>query len=385
MSQFIFNKAVTGKDYVGRKAELNSFRNLLDKGENVAIFEPSKSGKNSFIQHTFFNMKVAGLNFTSIVFSSLSIRSLTDFATKFGSAVLGAFGHTQADHASNVALYLPETHFVFDPAVFTAGGGILSCNWDLDDNDLKAVLSLPFRMAQDYSRKAFIVMEEFQNVMLTEDGEKLCHILEDVFSGLDPSGKKLVSFIFCGSQVNAMKDIFSIRKFFFRQVNVLPLGPIDTKEIIDHAVRCFLASGKVLDRELMLGVCKLFRNNICYINQLCFICDSLSKGYVMEPVLVESLETMISIYSPRFMAVMNDLTTFQISLLRAIVDGYVKFSSSEVIRRYKLNSSANVRRLKDALCKKEIITFDDNDVPSFLDPLFEYWVKKYFFEVNPAE
>ena len=73
------------------------------------------------------------------------------------------------------------------------------------------------------------------------------------------------------------------------------------------------------------------------------------------------------------------MTNFQVNLLRAITDGHTKFSSAEVIRKYGLNSSANVKRLKDALAKKEIITFNENDEPEFIDPLFEYWVKKYFF------
>ena len=30
--------------------------------------------------------------------------------------------------------------------------------------------------------------------------------------------------------------------------------------------------------------------------------------------------------------------------------------------------------------KKDIVTFDRNDVPTIIDPLFEYWVKKYFYE-----
>ena len=156
---------------------------------------------------------------------------------------------------------------------------------------------------------------------------------------------------------------------------------MEAKEIIDHIIRGFLASGKVLDRDLMLGVCKLFRNNIWYINHFAAICDSLSKGYIMEPVLVEALDVLISIHEPRFIATMNDLTTFQICLLRAILDGYTKFSSSEVIQRYNLNSSANVKRLREALCKKEIITFDEKDEPVILDPLFEYWVRKEFFEI----
>ena len=132
----------------------------------------------------------------------------------------------------------------------------------------------------------------------------------------------------------------------------------------------------------MLGVCKVFKGNIWYIQHFASICDSLSKGYMMEPVLVEALDTLISIHEPRFQAIMNDLTTYQVCLLRAILDGYTKFSSSEVIQRYNLNSSANVRRLKDALCKKEIVTFDEKDEPHILDPLFEHWVRKFFFEIK---
>jgi hypothetical protein len=79
---------------------------------------------------------------------------------------------------------------------------------------------------------------------------------------------------------------------------------------------------------------------------------------------------------------MNDLTTFQIGLLKAICDGYTKFSTAEVINRYSLNSSANVRRLKDALMKKEIVTFEGPEQkPEFLDPFFEYWLKNIYFKV----
>ena len=51
--------------------------------------------------------------------------------------------------------------------------------------------------------------------------------------------------------------------------------------------------------------------------------------------------------------------------------------------KYSLNSSANVRRLKDALMKKEILTFVGEDAkPVILDPLFEYWLRNYYFKKN---
>ena len=96
----------------------------------------------------------------------------------------------------------------------------------------------------------------------------------------------------------------------------------------------------------------------------------------------EALKSMLSIHEPRFMNMIDDLTDHQISLLKAVLDGVVKFSASDVIERYRLNSSANVRRVKDALRKKEIITFNDKDEPVILDPLFEYWVSRYYFEMQ---
>ena len=179
-----------------------------------------------------------------------------------------------------------------------------------------------------------------------------------------------------------MHEIFGVKRWFWRKVERVHLAPVETKEIIDHVVRGFLVTGKVIDRDLLLGVCRLFRDNIWYINHFSAICDSLTRGYIMEPTLNEALSSLLAVHEPRFVATMNDLTTFQVSLLRAILEGNTRFSSAEVIRQYGLNSSANVRRLKDALCKKEIVIFDENENPTLLDPLFEYWVRRFYFNLN---
>ena len=76
----------------------------------------------------------------------------------------------------------------------------------------------------------------------------------------------------------------------------------------------------------------------------------------------------------------NDLTDHQLSLLKAVIDGVIKFSASDVIEKYRLNSSANVRRVKDALRKKEVLTFNEKDEPVILDSLFEYWLVNFYFE-----
>ena len=376
---FIYSKYVTGKNNIGRKLEASAVANLLRQGENIVIYEAPKTGKTSLVQQSFYNMKTSGQDFASAEISLMNVRTVREMALRLGTEVLrAAFGGSES-YSSLISELLPGTHFIFDAERFTAGGEILSLNWELDRDDLKAVMALPYRCALRRGRKLYVVIDEFQNVMLTEDGEGVCKLMEEVFDGLNGEMKAAAGYIFIGSKVNAMHEIFGTRRFFFRQAERVKVGEIDTREIIEHVLHGFLASGKVIDRDLLLGVCGLFRNNICYINHFASICDSLTKGYIMEPVLNTALDIIISIHEPRFVATMNDLTTFQVNLLKAILDGHVKFTSAEVIEQYGLNSSANVRRLRDALCKKEIVYFDDSGKPQVIDPLFEYWVRRYYF------
>ena len=377
-SAFQYNRPVTGKHFVGRTLETRIFVNMLSQGENVVIYEPPKTGRKSLVQQGFFNMKMANRQFVPVNVSLLDIRSLETFAMRLATAVFRTAGSNHEEYARAAREMLSGTRLSFDIARFDTTGEVLSASGPLDDGDLRAAFLLPYRVGLRTGAQRVVVLDEFQNIMLTEDGERACHILEDVFRTLPGEYAAYASYVFLGSSYNAMGDIFGIRRFFWRQAGRIRLPAIDNKEIIDHIVKGFLATGKVVDRDLLLGVCK----HIWYINHLCAVCDSLTKGYIMEQTLTESLSAVLAVHEPRFVATMNGLTTFQLSLLRAILEGNTRFSSAEIIRKYDLNSSANVRRLKDALCKKEIVTFDENDVPVVLDPLFEYWAKKTYFNIS---
>ncbi len=380
-SPFLYNKYVTGQHFIGRKEDCAILANLLSQGENVALWEPVGTGKKSIVHQVLTRMKVSGSRFTVGDISALDIRSGEAFARRLGSAIIRLVASTPDEYSRIVNTYLSGTHFVFDQTAYSASDTILSTNWDLDDDDIRAVLRLPYRLAQDRGERIYLIIDEFQNLDLADDGEKLFKLMEGVMDEAKGIGNKLFSYIIIGSMYNAMRDIFVKRHFFYRRVERLALSKVDEREIVEHIIKGFLASGKVIDRDLIGGACRLFKCNLFYINHFTSICDSLSKGYIMEPVLLEALDTIISINRGRFVSAMHDLTTFQVSLLKAIIDGYTKFSTAEVIRKYSLNSSANVRRLKDALMKKEILTFEgDDERPVIFDPLFEYWLKNYYFK-----
>ena len=379
---FPYSQYVTGKNFVGRKMDTTLLGNLLAQGENIVIYEPPKTGKTSLVQQTLLNMKMMGKAFAVGQMSALNIRTAGEFLLRMGSTVVKMAGTTPAEYSAIVEKYLAGTHFVFDNTAFAERGEVLSLNWTPDRDDASAILSFPFRLAEDRGLQMFLIIDDFHCLLHLDNPDGIFVPLNSAMKDAHENGQRKFSFIILGSGVNAMHQIFRSSLLFHRQVERVKLSPIDQKEMADHVMKGFLSGGKVIAGELMMGACNLFQGHPWYINQLASICDSMTRGYIMEPVLVDALNCLIAIHEPRFQGIVNDLTTHQVSLLRATVDGITKLSSADVIRRYNLNSSANVKRVKDALMKKEVLVFDENDIPSIIDPLFEYWVKKYFFEIS---
>ena len=377
---FVYDNHVTGKNFVGRKTDCTVLANLLEAGEHVCMYEAPRSGKSSLVQQTLFNMRALGKPFMVAYVNVFNVRTRRDFLKKFGAAVLRSAYSTPSDYESAIERYLGDTHFVFDGAQFASKEDIVCMNWDADNNDVLQMMRLPGQIAMEKGVPFYIIFKDFQNIMMTEDYEDTLKVMEGMLADKSSCGNS--TFVFTGSMVNAMKYIFAEKKYFYRQVNHLPLSVIDDRDAIEHIIRGFRSSGKVIERDLALGACKLFRSEMWYLNQFFSICDSMSKGFINEAILVDALNSLIAVHEPRFKVLVNDLTDHQQSLMRAILDGVVKFSASEVIERYRLNSSANVRRVKDALRKKEIITFNEKDEPVILDPLFEYWITKYYFEIQ---
>jgi hypothetical protein len=376
---FIYDRYVTGRSFVGRKKECDILANLLDAGEHVTLYEPPKTGKMSLIQQTLMNMRSSGKQFVTVNVDLFNVRTLESFLVKFGTAVLRSCMTTPEQYRESIGRYLEGSHFIFDISRFYRDGTIVSMNWSPDDEDVRLMMQLPQRLAQEKGTPFYVIIREFQMLVADQACEDVLPVLEEVLR--DRQQNPSAAFVMTGSQVNAMKYIFEEKKYFYRQVVHLPLQPIEEREIVEHIVRGFLyGQGKSFDRNLAMGACSLFKCHMWYLNHLAAICDSMSKGFINETIMVEALNSMIALNEPRFMIMVNDLTDHQLSLLVAVLDGVVRLSASEVIEKYHLNSSANVRRVKDALRKKEIITFNEKDEPVIMDPLFEYWMTKYYLE-----
>ena len=158
-SPFLYNRYVTGQHFIGRKEDCTILGNLLSQGENVAIWETRGTGKRSLIQQTLTKIRIEGTRFITADLSALDIRSAEVFVKRMGSTLVRTVASTPDEYAAVVARYLGGTHFVFDRKAFSDHDAILSLNWEMDEQDMLAVLRLPYLLAEERPERMFLIVE----------------------------------------------------------------------------------------------------------------------------------------------------------------------------------------------------------------------------------
>ena len=245
---------------------------------------------------------------------------------------------------------------------------------DFENVSTSLAINLPNITGSVAGTNFVVYFKEFQNILNMSGGEKLLKLMEKEFPG-----HQSVAYVVTGEQVNRMKDIFENRKFFHEINCNIELEPLERAASKAYLRNGFLHSGKDLEDETGDALYDTACGNPIVMNRLATICDSLAIGYINKRILRSAVESYFLDQEAQYRYIMSNLTDNQVNFVRAVCDGVERFSSSEILKKYKLNSSANVFRLKEALCKKEIVTFDSDERARVIDPMFELWLKKRYF------
>ena len=86
---------------------------------------------------------------------------------------------------------------------------------------------------------------------------------------------------------------------------------------------------------------------------------------------MQSIKNQLSLL---FVGQIETMTGTQVNFLKAVLDGETAFSSQENLKKYRLGSSANLKKIKNALISREIIDISAQKV-DILDPVFKLWLK----------
>ena len=377
---FVFDSHVAGKHFIGREQECRSLANLVSAHENVCIYDAPKTGKTSLIRMALTSLGTSGHGFLVPEMDMTGYRRTDHFLASFVSALLSKTASSPNEYRSIIEEFLPDSVISFDELEYENTGEGVLCRPLVTSEDIAAVLTFPYMYSKSRNLNICFVIDEFQNILELPESERILKTMEEISSRLRTESR--FSYIFSGSGLNAMKWIFAYRKFFFRDIVNLPLGTIPEQDVIAHIVGGFRPSGKVIEKELIHRPYQIFRGNMWYLNMMSFFCGARAIGYINDRTITDAIESVIAVNIPRFRRVVDSLTVYQLSFLKAVLRGETRFSTTEVIEKYALNSSANVKRVKEALMKKEIITFNDRDEAQVIDPLFEFWFKRDVLKDN---
>ena len=347
---FSFDKIPAGGNIVGRAAEIAALVAALGPdGTNLALSGEARSGKETIVREALDRYLQTRRSAVVCEIDLGGLRTYEQFT----------------------ALWRQKMK---ECAKELNRGALLPFDISLDEIPDKKIFDLPGVIAGEAGVQLILYFREFQNLLRVEDEQFRLEALDRSWSR-----QKAVRFLFTGSFVNAMKSIFNERRCFYGMCRTLVLQPLDKTPVCDYIRASFLNRGRIIEAEETLAICEMSGGNMWYVKQLCAFCYSLPAGYVSRVTVNRARDMLLAIHEPRFKQWLFDLTVNQINLLHAIVDGVRKYSSAEVLERYRLNSSAGVARSREALCKRELVIFDDEDNARLTDPFFDYWLRNYYF------
>ncbi len=354
---FDYNEFVTGVNFMSRKNEISSLANIIRNKGNAIIYDSPKKGKRSLVYQTFKTLQRTSYRFVLCHISLLNIRSSNDFLKYYANQLASCVSNTLDEWNIFTNKYL---HSIDDN--------------ELSQEQMGEILSLGEKVASDYKVNLVVYVEEFQNILHFDKYDSFLKLIEEKW-GEDIS----TSYIITGSLINAMKEIFEFSDILKNFGETITLSPLDKKEVSEHIIKTFLSIGRVVNPEFAGTMYDTIKGHPWYLWQLSSSCYNLTKGYLTEQIINDSIYSLIQLHSIRFQENIFALTNYQLSYLKAIIVEDKEINSINIVEKYNLNSNANLIRVKDALCKKEIITFGPNNQPIVIDPLFELWLKKYFF------
>ena len=367
---FIFGVATSGDNFTDRVKETERLLMNFRYGVNTILISPRRWGKTSLVK------KVCSLaqsdNIKVVYVDVFSCRSDRDFYDTFASAVLKQTSSKLDEWLENARLFLSRISpkFSFGPDPMTDFSVSLEMNPKSDDVD--EILQLPEKIAQKKGSNIVICIDEFQQIAEFVESKTFQKRLRTVWQLQEHT-----SYCLFGSKKHLMNELFEKKSLpFYKFGDVMYLQKINAADWVNYICGRFEATGKVIDRELAERICKLVDNHSSYVQHLAWLVWVHTDKVATPQDLEMAYEDIIDQNTPLFEKQTENLSTYQMNFLRAVIDGVrSEFTSQMILQKYELGSSANVSIIRRALVKEELIEIENRQV-SIPDPVMQVWLRR---------
>ncbi|MAO15566.1 MAG: ATPase [Muricauda sp.] len=250
----------------------------------------------------------------------------------------------------------------------------LSFDWEELKRHKDEILNLPEVIAQKKNIRFVVCLDEFQNLATFPDYEGLEKKMRAIWQR-----QKKVCYCLYGSKRHMMTEIFNnTSKPFYRFGDIILLQKISGEDWHQFILESFESTGKTISEEMARKIPQLMKDHSWYVQQLAhYTWQKTEKNAKMEEV-AEALNELIQANSPLYQKEVENISGTQLNLLKAISKGAKQLTAAKTMQEYKLGTPRNVSKNKNILINEDIIHETSNGF-EFLDPAFELWFKKTYF------
>lgn len=379
LNPFFLSPMIPEANFCDRKDETETLKRYVSGGSNVLLMSPRRMGKSGLIHH-LFGLPEFRKGFHTFFIDIYETSSLEEFIQKLGREIVGKLSRKGFSAVRSFLKSLGSLRGVFsmDPTSgmpsFSVGiGEIVQPETTLDEI---------FSYLEHADKPCIVAIDEFQKVADYEQNNVEA-ILRSRIQLL-----RNTQFIFSGSERSILSQMFgSASRPFYQSTSVMSLGPIDSREYADFAVKMFNLYGKELDREAVHDLYDLVQGYTYYLQQALHASFSLlPSGQTCDKTCIfNCIDDTLTAHTDYFQELLSALTPNQRALLLAIArEGRAtNIASSDFVNRYGLGSVSSVQSAARSLLKRQLITRNPGKEFYLDDKYMELWLIRPF-GITPA-
>lgn len=373
---FVFGKIASDKNFTNRKTELNqlilNFTSLI----NTILISPRRWGKSSLVIRAAEAALKKDKSLRFCFIDIYNVRSEEQFYQLLAQEILRASSSKIEDLMENAKNFIGR----FVPRISFSPDSYNEFSLGLDWQEIKKqpddILNLAENIAKEKKLKFIICIDEFQNISGFEDPLALQKKMRSHWQK-----HKNTSYCLYGSKRHMLMEVFASPSMpFYKFGDILFLQKIDKEEWISFLKKRFSETGKKIGNDNALLITNFADCHPYYVQQLAQQVWLRTEKECNSEIVITAHESLVMQLSLLFQSLTDELSNTQINFLKAVLSEAKQLSSQKTLQEFSLGTSANVLRIKQALLNKEIVDIQGN-VVSFLDPIYKYWLKNYFFKI----
>lgn len=371
---FVFGKIAKNENFTDRETEtaqlVTNFGSLI----NTIIISPRRWGKSSLVSKAAELALAQKSSLRICRIDLFNVRNEEEFYLLLAMAVLKSASSKWEEAVDWAKRFF--RHLV--PKIVLSSDLRNEFSLDFDWKDLRQnpdeILDLAEKIATEKGLRIVVCIDEFQNIAAFDNQLFFQKRLRSHWQQ-----QQKVSYCLYGSKRHMLLDVFTNPSMpFYKFGEVLFLEKIDTLSWKKFIGERFSATGKSISGDLSELIVRLAENHPYYVQQLSQQVWLRTDDTCSDKIVHQAHMSLVEQLSLLFATITEALPSNQLNFLRALVAGETALSSSTVLAKYRLISSANVTRARKALTEKDIL---DNKagVISFQDPMYRFWLENKFF------